>query len=271
MKSFLLLVLLVFAGALQAAEPSPVEFELTAPGDLEIGPDGAVRSWKMDSHKLGRPIEDLLRKNIAQWRFEPVLVDGRPVIAKTRMSVTLTAITHGDGYLLKVSDVSFGSAKPLGDIVPPRYPVDAIRAGLGARVLLSIKLDAQGNVVAAHPYQTSLSKHGNESQAERWRKRFEQVSLKAVRQWKYELGQELDGNAVGSTLMVPITFTITPGRTSKGVENRWHRYVPGPITPAPWTDAKSVAQLDLDGLDDGESASLDSPFKLSSDVVGKAL
>lgn len=271
MKSFLMLVLLSLAGVLQAGERPQAEFSMSAPGDLEIGPEGTVRSWKMDSHKLGKVVEDLLQKNIALWRFEPVQVDGRPVIAKTRMTVELTALSQGEGYLLKVSDVSFGSPKPLGNIVPPPYPKDAVRAALGARVLLSIKLDEQGNVVAAHPYQTSLSKHGPDSQANRWRKRFEQASLAAVMKWKYEPGEALGGNAVGSTLIVPITFAITPASGKRGLDNRWLHYVPGPITPAPWTDAKSVAQLDLDGLGEGEAASLDSRFKLTSDVVGKAL
>jgi hypothetical protein len=270
MKQYLMLVLLSLAGVLQAAERPQAEFEMTAPGDLEIGPDGAVRSWKMDSHKLGDSVESLLQNNIAQWHFEPVRVDGRPVIARTRMSVELKALPQAEGYLLKVSNVTFGSAKSRGKLVPPSYPTDAIRAGLGARVLLSVKLDAQGNVAAAHPYQTSLNKHGRERQAERWRKRFEQVSLAAVKKWKFEPAEALEGNPVGSTVMVPITFVLT-SRPKGSIDNRWLGFVPGPVTPAPWIDADSVAQLDLDGLDDGESASLDSRFKLTSDVVGKAL
>lgn len=269
MKSFLLLVLLGIAGVVQAGKPVAAEFSMSAPGDLEIGPDGTVRSWKMDSHKLGKVVEDLLQKNIAQWRFEPVLVDGRPVIARTRMTVELQAFPRDGGFLLKVDNVYFGSLQSRSDNLPPRYPKDAIRADLGARVMLAVKLDAQGNVVDVHPYQTSLTRAGKQAQEQRWRKRFEQASIRAVSKWKYQPGESIGGVTVGSTVMVPITYTISPTRGS--LDNRWKRYVPGPITPAPWVDEKSVAQLDLEGLGEGQAASVDSRFRLSSDVMGKAL
>ena len=271
MKSYLMLIVLAFAGVLHAAEPPPAEFSMTAPGDLEIGPDGTVRSWKMDSHKLGDVVEDLLQKNIAQWRFEPVLVDGRPVIAKTRMTVEIDALPRDGGYVMKVSHVYFGGAQSRSDNVPPHYPKNAIRSQLGARVMLAAKLDAQGNVVDVHPYQTSLSQAGSEAQANRWRKTFEQASISAVSKWKFQPGESIGGVTVGSTIMVPITFAVTSSPAQKSLDNRWLRYVPGPISPAPWADEKSVAQLDLDGLGEGQAASIDSRFKLTSDGVGKAL
>lgn len=271
MRPFLVLLFVMsLAGALQADERPQPEFTMTAPGTLEIGPDGRVRTWRMDSHKLGDGVEALLQKNIEQWRFEPVRVEGRPVIAQTRMTVELTALPRPDGYAFKVSEVHFGSGKPRGAFKPPKYPADAVRAHLGARVLLAVRLDEQGNVVAVHPYQTSLSKGGRERQAERWRKRFEQASIHAVSQWKYEPGESIGGRPVGSTIMVPIVFAITDG-PHRGLDNRWIGYVPGPITPAPWTDGSSMARVDLDGLGEGDSVGIDSPFRLASDVVGKAL
>jgi TonB family protein len=271
MKSFLMLVLLCLASVLQAAERPQPEFTMRVPGELEIGPDGAVRSWKMDSHELGATVEDLLQKNIAQWRFEPVLKDGQPVIARTRMTVHLEAAPHGEGYLFKVGEVYFGAMESRGDRVAPRYPRDLVRNELGARVLLQIKVDAQGNVEAVHPMQTSLSRAASDEQSRRWRKRFEQASIRAVSQWKFEPGESVGGVPVSSTMVVPVFYEIESNRGPRGNANRWLGYVPGPITPAPWADEKRLAQLDAKGLGDGEAASLDSRFKLVSDVVGKAL
>lgn len=269
MTRLLLLFLLCLSVAAHAGEAPRPEFAMTATGDLEIGPDGGVRSWKMDSAKLGASVESLLQRNVERWRFEPVKVDGNPVIAKTRMSIELTAVPHGDGYLMKVNHVYFGSLKPRGDRAMPRYPAAAIRERLGARVLLLVKLDAEGNVVEAHPYQTSLSKRGREKHVERWRELFAQASVAAVSQWKYEPSEVAGGIKASHVMFVPIVYqAVEQGRRP---DNRWQGYVPGPVKPAPWVDAQSLAQVDPAGLGDGQAAAVDSPFKLRSKVVGEVL
>ena len=269
MTRLLLLILLCLSLAVQAADKPQPEFAMTASGDLEIGPDGKVTSWKMDSEKLGASVESLLQRNVEQWRFEPVLVDGKPVIAKTRMTVELTAQPRADGYLMKVDNVYFGSLKSRGSRQAPRYPVSAIRERLGARVLLMVKVDADGDVLEAHPYQTSLSKRGRERQAARWRDLFAQASVAAVSQWKFEPGEEIGGVQASQVIFVPIVFQIV--EHGEKPDNRWRGFEPGPVTPAPWVDEQSLAQVDPSGLGDGQAAALDSPFKLRSKVVGEAL
>lgn len=67
---------------------------------------------------------------------------------------------------------------------PPRYPTEAAMAGLGARVVLVLKLDRAGKAVQQHVEQTSLSaRAANEKVAEDWRRRFEQVSIAAAKHW----------------------------------------------------------------------------------------
>jgi hypothetical protein len=268
-----LLVLLAALGssASMAADAPRAELELSVAGDLVIDPSGSVREYKLDSG-LQPTVAALVEKNLATWRFEPVIVDGRAVVAKTRMNLTIHAMPQGNGdYVLKLQDAGFGGPTARGDVRPPRYPTKAIRSRLGARVLLSVRIDAQGNVVDVHPYQTSLSQHGREAVARRWRTLFEEASIAAVREWKYTPGESLDGRAVGSTVMVPIVFTVTEGPRSKALSAQWRAYAPGPVTPAPWVDADSLAAIDADTLDEGESASLDSKVRLASDVIGKAL
>jgi hypothetical protein len=272
-KDLWLLPLLAALGcaATAAADAPPAELELSVAGDLVIDPSGTVRDYKLDSG-LQPTVAALVEKNIATWRFEPVIVDGRAVIAKTRMNLTIHAKPQANGdYVLKLQDAGFGGPTVREKLEPPRYPNKAMRAHLGARVLLAVRIDAQGNVVDVHPYQTSLSQHGREAVARRWRSLFEEASIAAVREWKYTPGETLDGRAVGSTVMVPIVFTVTKGPRSKALSAQWRAYAPGPVTPAPWVDADSLAAIDADTLDEGESASLDSKVRLASDVIGKAL
>ncbi|MET0935039.1 MAG: hypothetical protein ABWX83_03570, partial [Luteibacter sp.] len=61
------------------------------------------------------------------------------------------------------------------------------------------------------------------------------------------------------------------GPGSAAANRQWRAYLPGPITPAPWVDASSLAAVDTDALEDGRSAAVNSRFRLVSDVLGKAL
>ena len=131
-------------------------------GDIEIDRDGSVREYTVSS-KLAPALQRVVEKHVREWAFEPIAVDGNPVIATTAVRLQLRAVPTADDYRLQVESVSFGEARA-GKTLPPRYPAAAVSAGIGARVLLQAKLDPQGRVVAVHPYQTSLS--GPES--DRW-------------------------------------------------------------------------------------------------------
>lgn len=269
MKALSLLSLLLPACVAQAATPAP-EFQLTTSGEIVIEADGTVRSYALKGKSLGAPVDELVGKSVRSWRFEPVLKDGKPVVAKTVMRLTLQAVPAGEDYVLRVSDVDFGGSTAYADVKPPKYPPDGIAQRMGARVMLSVKLDAQGNVVDALPYQTSLSKGGSEAYVKRMRRMFETASIRAVKQWKFTPGEVIDGEPIGSTVMVPMQYAITEG-SRRTLDEQWHRYIPGPITPAPWVDADAVASVETDGLAQGEGVALDSRFRLLSDVVGKGL
>lgn len=270
MKSFLLLGLFCMASLVSAAAPVLPDLDLTTRGEIVIEPDGSVRAWNLDDDTLSPAVRELLAAQIRGWRFEPVLLDGKAVVAKTRVSIALEARPHDDRYLVRLANVYFGSVERRGDMRAPSYPNNAIHYGLGARVVLALKLDREGNVVAVHPYQTSLSKSGNESQAQRWRRVFERASIKTVSKWKFIPGESIGGVVVESSVIVPIEFVLMqPGERRRS--NAWRAFVPGPVTPVPWVTEDSVARLDPDSLGDGQAASLDSRFRLLSDVIGKEL
>ncbi|MBB5207989.1 hypothetical protein [Chiayiivirga flava] len=268
--AFVLAAILPLAAA-SAAEPHPeAELEIGVVGDLEIGPDGAVRTYEVTS-KLAEPLTALVERKVREWMFEPIAVDGKPVIAKTRARLTLRAIPQGDDYQLRIEGVHFGEAAPSAatTLKAPTYPRNAIREGIGARVMLVARLDADGRVIEVHPYQTSLDKPiKSDFTANKWRTAFERASIAAVEDWRYDLTESIDGATAGQTVMIPIQYSLSYGRTSAPNE-RWRQYIPGPVSPAPWQDDSRIAQLD--DIGEGETRSLSSRFRLTRDPTGTVL
>jgi hypothetical protein len=245
---------------LAAAEPN--QYVLSATGSVEIGPDGAVHDYALDN-ELAPPIAAAIDRHVRGWRFEPVTVDGRPVIAKSRMRLGLSAVPVGEDLQLRVDHVSFGGAAEPSDEVkrehPLRYPRQALEARLGARVLLAVRTDEHGNVVEVHPYQTSLSRRMSDAEARRWRGVFEKAAAGTVAKWTFAPGQIVDGAPVAGTFIMPFEFTIG----SRPLDpDAWRAYVPGPVSPAPWFSVAPDQSARVAALAEGESVSLDSRLVL---------
>lgn len=275
--SFRFLALLALASCLpsaaaQAAERPPLpqpELQIGVVGDLEVGPDGAVRSYTITSD-LAPPIVTLVERKVREWRFEPITVDGKPVIAQTRARLTLLAIPQGEDFQLRIEDVRFGEAAPSKQTKMPSYPREAIRDGIGARVLLSLRLDPDGRVLEVHPYQTSLNVRVRSDKAtERARNLFERASVDAVKHWQFDMSETFDGVAHAQDVIVPVVFQVTTGMRAPR-EDEWKHFFPGPITPAPWRQ-QDTQLARLDAIAEGEARSLTSRFRLVDDVTGTLL
>lgn len=264
-----LLLALLLPVAATAEKPVPT-FELQVDGAISIGPDGRVLDYEPKSD-LSPAIAKIVGDQVRSWTFEPVLVDGRPVIAETRLALELEAMQSGDdGYALRIARVWFGQPAKRHRMDPPRYPRSAVRARLGAKVVLVLKLDAQGNVIDVFPEQTSLTSAGKESVEEKWREIFEKASIAAAREWKFEITETVNGKPIESSVRIPVVFTLRDD--SRRSDTRWQVFIPGPVHPLPWVDSESLATgPGRDALEDGELQPLSSRFKLKQDVVGKVL
>jgi hypothetical protein len=259
MRSWLLTVLFALSFASHAATP-PTLAALSATGKIVVGPDGRVTSHRMDG-KLAPAVVELVDRNVALWRFEPILVDGVARAAETRMRLEIRAVAAKDGsYRLSIESASFGEPTANRNNRRPQYPPRAAAIGLGARVLMIAKLDAKGHVSDVHAYQTSLDhKARSEEQARLYRAMFERASAAAVRHWKFTPGELVGGQPILDSVMVPIVFAMGPRHRN---ESGWLGYTAGPVTPAPWVTAESLARVDAGSLEDGETAALGSRFKL---------
>lgn len=269
----LVIVALALAWPMAALAGKPAsEIEMEVGGRIAVGPDGLVRDYKLTS-KLSPAVAELVERSVRSWKFDPILVDGKPVIAETRLRMVLHGTPVGDDrYTLKVENVWFGEPERAHDMTPPRYPAEAARADLGAKVVLVLKLDADGNVVDVLAEQTSLDKRTHSEQvADKWRGVFEQASIGAAKKWKFKPGETVNGEAVDSLVRVPVTFRMGDARRNDDVGS-WKAYVPGPVNPIPWVTEGSVAsQAERDRLRDGDTQPLSSRFKLVEDVVGTTL
>jgi hypothetical protein len=261
------------SGTLGAAPGQALpELDLLSSGEIVIGPDGAVLSHALDPG-LQPQVRELVEKNIRTWRFDPILVEGRAVKARTRMNLELSALPNAAGnYVLRVERAWFGAPRASADNRPPRYPREALEARISAKLLLLARIDEQGRVVDVHPYQTSLDRETRtDDAAKRWRRQFERAGIATVSKWRFDPGEEIGGQLVGGSVMVPIYFQITPPGGSRTAMESWRAYFPGPVSPAPWVTDSSLVGLDPDALRDGDALPLDSRFRLVSDVIGKAL
>ncbi|MGQ4582353.1 hypothetical protein [Lysobacter sp. F60174L2] len=275
MKTWILLLALSFAPLAYAGDASSTQaaapiYEITATGDIEIGPDGRVHHYELDKGQTP-VIEQALARNIEQWRFEPILVDGRPVIGATRMRISINAEPTATGdYQLRVNDVWFGEpSRSAHDLSPPRYPVEALRSNMGAKVVLVLKLDDQGKVIRVHPEQVSLDRGvRNERSAERWRDLFAEASVDVAKHWTFNINETVGGKPVGVSVRIPVTYSLNDGYGRFTVENTWRQYLPGPRHPAPWVTESAVAATDGMSLKDGQVQPINSRFQLATEVVG---
>lgn len=251
----------------QATSPRP-SYHLSADGDIYIAPDGTVIDYKLDSKDLAPEVAKLVDARIRRWRFEPIRLDGKPVIAKTRMTVELDAIPVADGYQLRVAGVGFGNPRRTHpeNMKPPRYPLPARRAGVEAQVLLLLSVDAQGKVAKVEIQSTSLSGKGPQQVMTQWADMFEDSAGDAARHWHFEMTEQVGGQPLALTrVRVPVTYRMEDHRG-------WHALVPV-VRPGHYAkiavDERIAAAAA--GPGDQEPRSLDSRFKLRDKVVGTTL
>jgi len=264
----LILAIVPLAHANQA---SPV-LDMDATGEVQIAPDGHVSDYRLQS-QLAPEIATLVDRNVRAWQFKPIVINGAAVTAKTAMHIRLNAEPQEgrDSYLVRVVSIDFGEPRRNAQMKAPRYPEEAVKARLGAKVLLSLRLDDTGKVIDVQPYQTSLDARArNEFQAQEWRKLFERASVAAAKNWHYDLTETINGKPIGTNAIVPIVYNIVESGQPKS--DAWKAFVPGPVHPAPWATPDRLSSAhDFSKLADGQALSLDSRFQLKEDVVGKTL
>jgi len=276
------------AQAPQAAPKPAVDSIMTTRVDSEIAidPSGALIDYRSET-PLPDDVRISLERQVRTWRFEPVLVEGKPVKAKTRMRITLASRQLGDErYAVTVDNVTFPSngsgvlpdAPPSAvtvssrKIVAPAYPQGLARAGVGGVVLLYLRLSPDGRVLDAAPVQTSLlNVYGNDRSLAQGVSALEQATARAARSWQFNVQVHTDHpSARDLTVSMPVEFQAPGAHETR--PGQWRTEVRGARREAAWLrDDAGAQRIGVSDVDSGDVVPLASAFKLASEVQGLAL
>jgi len=234
------------------------EASMVLTGTIDISPRGTVEAFTLrDEAKVESYLQDFVRKNVVQWRFEPVIRDGVAVPARTPVSLRLVARQAPEnGMDVELKSASFrnydsGSTDEVvyENMTPPRYPRDVFSQGGAGEVLLLVQVARDGSVANVAAEQVNLYVAGAARLMQQMRDRLEQASINAARRWSFRppsTGEHAD--QASWTVRIPVTFRIGDREERYG---RWQAYVPGPRQKAFWDVGSATDDASADALPEG--------------------
>lgn len=297
MKRVAWLLLGLFVPALAWCAEAPLEASMVVNGTITVNPDGSVQGYTVhDLGELPPPVRQIVQATVPRWQFVPIVIDGRPTAAEAGMSLRIVAdwhSVHAKQATIRVAGAAFGCearAKsqlpgecPQGTTVamesrvPPRYPIQALRARVGGEVFLVLEIGRDGHVTQAAARQVNL--YSLTDQSAHFRKVLADASIEAARRWTFRI-PTVGANADKRhwVVTVPINYMIAPSpmqtgsllrRTSKPVPGQWRAYVPGPVQSIPWDDEdESGVNGSGDAIAGGELFVRDERFVLKTPLNG---
>ena len=227
------------------------QFSILLKGTVDIRPDGSVDHYSIEGIKeLAPSIANMLDKQVSQWKFEPVVVDSKPVVAQTHMSLRLLATPNGDGnYSAGIQSVWFSGGGKSGqpDVdsgnrfgirqkAALRYPKDAIDSGMAGTVYAALKIGPDGLVMDVIIEQVNLTVLGTEVEMAKARRILGNNTLASLRKWVFDVPTQ--GDQAGKPYWVgilPVQYGIA-GTEARAKYGEWEKYIPGPRTEIPWAD-----------------------------------
>lgn len=232
-------------------------------GHIDVAPDGSVRTFDLNHQDaLPAAVVDLVKRNAARWRFEPVVENGVPVAAKAPMHLRVVASPVGDAnaFQLRIASATFGDGNYENGVTYKDhsatlyYPEEAIRAHVTGTVFLLIRIQRDGTVGDVAAEQVNLDQVGPENVLRKWRKVLGDASARVAKKWVFNpppAGPHKDDDSW--IIRVPITYRLqeTGARPQDGT---WQAYIPGPKEPIPWMEeyrrTHKVDSLGVDALPD---------------------
>lgn len=259
MRSMLsrLLVLFLFASvAVTARVPDEFDAYLFVEGEVSVSDRGRVTAHRIDT-EVEPQIKALVDRVITHWLFEPVQLDGTAAAFTSNMRVTLHGQAKHGELIVRVEHVEFTGSNVVREgtsmdrsirathIQPPRFPLDAMRAGLQGRTMVALRVDRYGQVIDAavsHTDLVGLSK--SEKVLARARAPLERAALSALRQWRFELSEHAipEGRSETSVL-VPVFYSMSKRSGDKGwfEPGRWSYVTMGRKQRIDWLGQNEIA------------------------------
>lgn len=270
------------------------EGSMLVTGRVTITQEGTVGGWTIDRREdLPPAVVNVIDASAPGWRFEPILLDGKPAHGSARMSLRMVAeridderfrVSIRDGYFgreaVRMAKQVDGSPDAPADEAPgdqvskarmgaPRYPELALRAGVTGTVYVVVRIGHSGQVEDAAVEQVNLRVVGPEREMVRMRDMLAQSALAAARRWEFH--PPTHGEAADEpfwSVRAPVDYRIH-GQGQPAEYGRWEIYVPGPRMPVPW-QMESLEGRDIapDTLVAGEVYQAGMALKLLSPLEG---
>ena len=249
-------------------------------GSIDVAPDGSVQSYAIDhAEKLPPVVVELLGKNVPTWKFEPVCVDGKPVLATARMNLRIVARRSDDHHFSAgIVGAQFGQDHEAAtDNVSyktreqPHYPSMAVESRVSGTVYLLLRVGRQGQVEEAATEQVDLGVYANDADMERFRNTLAKAALKATAQWTFNV--PTTGKHVADdywVARVPVNFSLSADRKADPHDQygQWQSYVPGPRQLVPWIEKSRLMAGDADATPAGSISQLDQSLHLTTPLGG---
>jgi len=279
MRVWLFLLLLAVAGTAGAQSAremrKQVEASMLVTGHVDVDRQGHVTAHALDQvEQLPPYVVDFVSGAIPALRFEPIVMDGEPVLARAKMTLRLVARNIGDDLQISIRSAHFGDEDAGDDtgrvrsakLTPPRYPANVLRAGGQGTVYLIVKVGRDGSPEDVVVEQTNLTVLRSGREMESIRSSLERAALGAARDWRFT--PPTTGESVGDSywpLRVPVAFSIDDRREPRYGE--WVAYHPGPRVRPDWTQ-EDAPGFSPDLLAAGGTYQTESRFRLLTPLGG---
>jgi hypothetical protein len=262
----LLLASSLLAGDLRSVR-ARVEGSMVVTGTIDVSAEGTVLGYTLDHpEKLPPVVVGVIAKSLPGWTFKPLLQDGKPVAAKTSMSLRLVAKPIGGGkYQVAVHSAYFGDQSGgiglVGANQPPRYPAEAAQELASGITYVILRIDRAGHVADAFVEEVNMRVVASDEELDRTRKLLAEASLQALRQWNFTPSESSDREPF-RVVLVPVSYELSDRGhpISPEVYGQWQSYVPGPTQLAPWVDQDKAL---TGGIDAFPADGIYGPSKLS--------
>lgn len=251
----------VLAGAASNSEiRKHVEYSMLVKGEIETDAEGAVSSVSVDKpDKFPPGLVDFVKQRVTRWKFEPVLVAGRPARARSSMSLLVVARKLANEEVsIGIRNASFGHQQPKkGEFLsalsakPPVYPEAMQAKGVSGTVYVLLKVGRDGTVQDAAVEKVNLRTLAKEKVMESWRASLADAALKALKTWTFVVptkGALADNPSWYG--WVPVNFDLGNAKGGQGGYGKWNTYIPGPRQPIPWL-SENQPGFSSDSLADG--------------------
>lgn len=247
-----------------------VEMSMLVRGHVDIDRQGRITGHELEqAESLPAYVVDMVAAAVPRMRFEPVLVDGEPVLARAKMTLRLLAKPDGDDVHLSIRSAHFGDEDALPDeervrpvrMRPPSYSTDILHLGGAGDVYLVLKIGRDGAVEDVAVEQTNLTSLGTAREMERIRDALEKAALRQARRWRFApptAGEKAD--APHWAVRVPVQYRL--GGHPESSYGQWVAYHPGERAACPDWCAPDAPGFSPDLLAAGDAHPAQSRFRL---------